>query len=80
MWEWWDARQIIRKMDFQKQMLALAKEVGFELVFYRPLFKRFFNTYQSVYQVAKLLSKLVMFFENVLHGSPGNMMMGFKKK
>jgi len=64
----------------KEQMINLANEVGFELVFYRPLFKQFFNKYQSVYQVAKLPSKLIRFFEIVLPGSPGNMMMGFKKK
>ena len=63
----------------KKQMISLAKEAGFEVVFYKPLFKKFFNKYHSIYQVTKLPPRIIKLLEAILPGSPGNILMGLQK-
>lgn len=64
----------------KEQILSFAKEAGFEIEYYKPLFKLFFNKYQSIYQVQRLSPRMVKFLERILPGNPGNMMMVFVKK
>ncbi len=64
----------------REQMIELSKEAGFELVFQKSFFKNYFNRYHSVYQVKRLSAFVVKVLEIVLPGTPGNIMMGFKKR
>ena len=60
-------------------MINLAQKAGFELVYYRPFFKLFFNKYHSVYQVKRFPPIMVRIMEKILPGSPGNMLMILRK-
>ena len=61
------------------QMIALAKEAGFVPVFRKSLFKRVFWKYHSVYLVQRLPKFLVKACEYFLPGTPGNVLIVFKK-
>lgn len=63
-----------------KQMISIANESGFELVYKKTFFKLFFNKYHSVYQAKRFPLKLIKLAEIVLPGSPGNLLIVFKKK
>jgi len=63
----------------KRQMINLAQKAGFELVYYRPFFKLFFNKYHSVYQVKRFPPIMVRIMEKILPGSPGNMLMILRK-
>jgi len=62
------------------QMIELAAKSGFELVYYKPFFKLFFNRFHSIYQVKRFSPIIVLFLEKLIPGSPGNMLLVFKKK
>lgn len=62
-----------------QQMIDLATASGFQFVYQKSFFKKFFNRYNSVYQVKRLSPGLVRFLERILPGSPGNSMIVFKK-
>lgn len=64
----------------KEQIISFASEAGFKLIYYKPLFKFFFNRYQSVYQVRRFPAWIVRFLEFILGGNPGNMMFVFAKK
>ncbi len=63
----------------QQQMVDLASAQGFKLVVKRPLFKRFFGKYHSVYQARRVPIWLLRILEKTLPGTPGNLLMVFKK-
>lgn len=64
----------------KKQMVDLATDCGFELVYYKPVFKLLLNKYHSIYQAKRCPESILRILEKVLPGSPGNMLMVFKKK
>lgn len=59
----------------KKQMMALSKEAGFEVVSYKSFFKNFFNRFHSIYQVHRLSAPVVKLLEMILPGMPGNAML-----
>lgn len=61
------------------QMLGLAKEAGFVPVFRKSLFKRVLWKYHSLYLIQRLPKFLVKSCEYFFPGSPGNMLIIFKK-
>ena len=63
----------------KEQMISLSKESGFDVVYYKPFFKRYFNRFHSVYQVQRLSPIIVKSLEVVLPGMPGNSLIVFKK-
>ncbi len=63
----------------KKQMIDLGKEAGFEFLYQKSLFRKFLNRYNSIYQVKRLSPAFVRFLERVIPGSPGNIMIVFKK-
>ena len=64
----------------KNQMIDLANKAGFKLVYNKPFFKRFFNKYQSVYQVTRFPAPFVRFMEKILPGPPCNMLLVFMKR
>lgn len=63
----------------KKQMIDLAQECGLNLVAEKALFRNFFNRYHSVYQAKRLPHGLLSTLEKILPGSPGNLMLSFRK-
>lgn len=63
----------------KKQMIDLAQESGLHLVAEKSLFRNFFNRYHSVYQAKRLPHGLLSTLEKILPGSPGNLMLSFRK-
>ena len=62
-----------------KQMIELAKEAGFKKMFQMNVFKKIFWKYHSLYLIKKIPTNLINIIEKTLPGSPGNMMIIFKK-
>lgn len=61
------------------QMKELCHQTGFTLLFSMPVFKNVIWRYHSVYMTKKFPMWLVSLAENILPGSPGNMVMVFQK-
>lgn len=61
------------------QMEKFAEKAGFRKVKQINLYKRIFWRYHSLYLVTKIPVPLVTLLEFILPGSPGNMLMVFKK-
>ncbi len=58
----------------KEQFKQFASECNFEIKEQKPLFKKFFNRYHSLYQANKLPSGILQILERILPGNPGNMM------
>ncbi|MDA8226955.1 MAG: class I SAM-dependent methyltransferase [Desulfitobacterium hafniense] len=63
-----------------KQMDHFCKLAGFEKLFSTPVFKNIMWKYHSAYLSRKFPMWLVTLVENVLPGSPGNVVMVFRKR
>ena len=63
-----------------QQMKELAKAAGFEVISTQPFFKKFFGRYHSIYQAHRIPSSVLQLLENILPGTPGNMLLVLKKK
>ena len=64
----------------KEQMLDLAKEAGFELFYSARLFKVFLGKYHSVYQVNRFGPSMIKTLEKLVPGTPGNLLLAFRKK
>jgi len=64
----------------KEQMISLAKEAGFEVVYYRSCFKLFFNRYHSLYQVRRFPVWMVQLMEKTVPGVPGNNLLVLRKR
>lgn len=64
----------------KQQMIDLAREAGFEPVYYKSFFKLLLNRYHSAYQVRRFPVGLVKLLEKVLPGIPGNSLLVLKKR
>jgi 2-polyprenyl-3-methyl-5-hydroxy-6-metoxy-1,4-benzoquinol methylase len=62
------------------QMNELAHEAGLEPVTKVSLFRKFFNKYHSAYQARRVPSFILPFMEKIIPGTPGNLMMVYKKR
>ena len=60
------------------QMIQLAEEAGFKKVKQINIFKKLFWKYHSLYLVNKFPASFVKFFEYIIPGSPGNVLIVFK--
>lgn len=63
-----------------KQMLEFSEIAGLDKLFTIPIFKNVMWRYHSVYLTKRFPMWLVSLAENVLPGSPGNVMMVFQKR
>ena len=63
----------------KSQMIDFSIEAGFKIINYTPLFKHFFNRYQSIYQAKRFSPAILRLLEIVLPGIPGNHLVVLEK-
>lgn len=63
-----------------KQIELLCAKAGFKKIIQKNIFKKIFNKYHSVYLFKKYPKWIINFTEKILPGSPGNILIVFKKE
>ena len=75
-----DSPENVESSGFSKdQMIQIAEEAGFKVVYSKKLFKLFFNRFHSIYQAKRIPFTVLRMLETILPGSPGNLMLVFEK-